>query len=193
METLIKDIRFGIRGLLRQPGFAAVAIVTLALGIGINAALFSVVNGVLLNPLPLPEPDQLVTFDQSKPNFETGAIPYLNFLDLRKENQTFSAMTILRSQSFSLLGSGEPERVSGRYVSQTFAPSSGLSQFSVARLRQVRTSRASAQSCSLVTRSGSESSGALRTSPAGLSLWITNPSPSSVFSLPTSTSFATPT
>jgi len=126
MDTLIKDIRFSIRGLLRQPGFAAVAIVTLALGIGINAALFSVVNGVLLNPLPFPEPDQLVTFDQSKPNFESGAIPYLNFLDLRKENQTFSAMTILRSQSFSLLGSGEPERVSGRYVSADFCAVFGI-------------------------------------------------------------------
>jgi predicted permease len=126
MDTLIKDIRFGIRGLLRHPGFAAVAIITLALGIGINAALFSVVNGVLLNPLPFPQPDQLVTFDQSKPNFETGAIPYLNFLDLRKENQTFSAMTILRSQSFSLLGSGEPERVSGRYVSADFCAVFGI-------------------------------------------------------------------
>jgi len=126
MDTLIKDITFGIRSLLRQPGFAAVAIITLALGIGINAALFSVVNGVLLNPLPFPESDQLVTFDQSKPNFETGAIPYPNFLDLRKENQTFSAMTILRSQSFSLLGSGEPERVSGRYVSASFCDVFGI-------------------------------------------------------------------
>jgi len=126
MDTLIKDIRFGIRSLLRQPGFAAVAVITLALGIGINAALFSVVNGVLLNPLPFPEPEQLVTFDQSKPNFETGAIPYPNFLDLQKENQTFSAMTILRSQSFSLLGSGEPERVSGRYVSADFCVVFGI-------------------------------------------------------------------
>ncbi|HEX3229289.1 MAG TPA: ABC transporter permease, partial [Pyrinomonadaceae bacterium] len=126
MDTLIKDIRFGIRSLLRQPGFAAVAVITLALGIGINAALFSVVNGVLLNPLPFPESEQLVTFDQSKPNFETGAIPYPNFLDLRKENQTFSAMTILRSQSFSLLGSGEPERVSGRYVSADFCVVFGI-------------------------------------------------------------------
>src|ERR1041385_2910458 len=108
METLIKDIRYAVRSLLRQPGFAAIAIATLALGIGINAALFSVVNSVLLNPLPFSQPEQLVTFDQSKPNFETGAIPYPNFLDLRKENRTFSAMTILRGTSFSLIGAGEP-------------------------------------------------------------------------------------
>jgi len=96
MDNLLKDIRFALRSLLRRPGFTAIALLTLALGIGINAALFSVINGVLLNPLPFPHPEQLVVMDQSKPNFETGAIPYPNFLDLRKENQTFAAMTIYR-------------------------------------------------------------------------------------------------
>ncbi len=127
MDNLIKDIRFALRSLLRRPGFTAIALLTLALGIGINAALFSVVNGVLLNPLPFPQPDQLVVMDQSKPNFETGAIPYPNFLDLRKENQTFAAMTILRSAAFSLIGSGEPERVNGRYVSADFCNVVGIS------------------------------------------------------------------
>lgn len=126
MDTLIKDIRFGIRSLLRQPGFAAIAVITLALGIGINTALFSVVNGVLLNPLPFPQPEQLVTLDQSKPNFEMGAIPYPNFLDLRKQNQTFAAMTILRGTSFNLIGVGESERLSGRYVSADFCAVFGI-------------------------------------------------------------------
>jgi predicted permease len=126
MDTLIKDIRFGVRSLLRRPAFTVIAVITLAVGIGMNAALFSVVNGVLLNPLPFPEPDQLVVMDQSKPNFETGAIPYLNFLDLRKENQTFSAMTILRGTAFTLIGTGEPERVNGRLVSADFCSVFGI-------------------------------------------------------------------
>jgi predicted permease len=120
MENLISDVRQGIRSLLRQPSFSAIAIITLGLGIGINAALFSIVNSVLLNPLPFSDPDQLVTIDQSKPNFDMGAVPYPNFLDLRKQNQTFTAMTILRGTAFSLIGAGEPERVNGRYVSSDF-------------------------------------------------------------------------
>lgn len=120
MDTLSRDIRFGIRRLLQQPGFTLIAVMTLALGIGINAALFSVVNGVLVSPLPFPQPEQLVTLDQSKPNFETGAIPYPNFMDLRQDNQTFSALTILRGTSFTLIGAGEAERVNGRYVSADF-------------------------------------------------------------------------
>ena len=87
-----------------------------ALGIGANTALFSVVNGVLLNPLPYSQPDQLITLHQSKPNFATGAIPYLNFRDWQKENRTFSAMAISCGSSFNLLGAGEAEQVDGRWV-----------------------------------------------------------------------------
>ena len=114
---MFQDLRIGLRMLLKNPGFSAVVIATLALGIGANVALFSVVNGVLLNPLPLPDPDQLVTLAQSKPNFDAGAIPYPNFRDMQKENRTFSAMAISRGFGFSLLGSGEPERVSARLTS----------------------------------------------------------------------------
>ena len=117
---MLQDIRYAFRMLLKKPGFTLVVVLTLALGIGANAAIFSVVKGVLLNPLPFPEPDQLVTFHQSKPNFDTGAIPYLNFVDLQRENQTFSSMAISRSAGFTLLGAGEAERVTARMVSADF-------------------------------------------------------------------------
>ena len=117
---MFQDLRLGLRMLLKNPGYSAVIVMTLALGIGVNVALFSIVNGVLLNPLPFPHPEQLVTLDQSKPNFEFGAIPYPNFRDLQKDNQTFSAMAISRGFGFSLIGAGEPERVSGRLVSADF-------------------------------------------------------------------------
>src|ERR671917_1189814 len=117
MTTLLQDVRYGARMLWKKPGFTAVVLVTLALGIGVNAALFSVVNGVLLNPLPFPQPEQLVSLHQSKPNFDTGAIPYPNFQDWRKENQTFSAMAVSRGASFALIGTGEAERVRGRRCS----------------------------------------------------------------------------
>jgi predicted permease len=117
---MFQDLRLGLRMLLKNPGFSAVIVVTLALGIGANVALFSVVNGVLLNPLPFANPDQLVTLDQSKPNFETGAIPLPNFRDLQKENQTFSSMALFRNFAFSLIGAGEAERVSARLVTSDF-------------------------------------------------------------------------
>ena len=117
---MFQDLRLGLRMLVKKPGFSAVIVLTLALGIGANVALFSVVNGVLLNPLPFPQPDQLVTIDQSKPNFDMGAVPYPNFLDLKKENTTFSYLAISRGFAFSLLGAGEAERVSARLVSSEF-------------------------------------------------------------------------
>ena len=120
MGNLLQDIRYGFRGLWRHPGFTLVAIGSLALGIGANTAIFSVVNGVLLRPLPYPQPEQLVTIHQSKPNFATGAMPYPNFRDLQKQNQTFTAMAISRPTSFSLIGAGEVERVNARLVTADY-------------------------------------------------------------------------
>jgi putative ABC transport system permease protein len=120
METLFQDLRYAIRTLGKSPGFTAVAILTLALGIGANTALFSVVNGVLLNPLPFPHPDQLIALHESKPNFEGGSISYLNFLDWQKENHTFASMAIARSSDFGLTGMGEAEQVHGEFISFDF-------------------------------------------------------------------------
>jgi predicted permease len=126
IDRFLQDLRFGIRMLAKSPAFTAVAILTLALGIGANTALFSVVNGVLFNPLPYPHPEQLVTLHESKPNFETGSISFLNFKDWRKDNTTFSMMGISRGYSFSLIGAGEPEQVQAELISTDFFPLLGV-------------------------------------------------------------------
>src|SRR5258708_3362073 len=125
-DRLMQDLQFGVRMITKSPGFAAVAILTLALGIGANTALFSVVNGVLLNPLPYPQPEQLVTLHESKPNFEAGSISFLNFRDWRKENTAFSMMGISRGYSFSLTSAGEPEQVQAELISTDFLPMLGV-------------------------------------------------------------------
>jgi uncharacterized protein YoaH (UPF0181 family) len=105
IEDFLLDIHYGLRTLRNNPGFTAAAVMVLALGIGANTALFSVVNGVLLRPLPFPHPEQLVTLRESKPNFATGSISYPNFLDWKKDNHTFASMAILRgNRSFILTG-----------------------------------------------------------------------------------------
>lgn len=117
---MLHDLRYALRQLHKNFGFTTVVVLTLALGIGANAALFSVINAIVLKPLPFPEPDQLITIHQSKPNFETGAIPYPNFLDLQRDNQTLSAIAVSRSQSFSLVGLGEAQRVNARLISADY-------------------------------------------------------------------------
>src|SRR5579863_5308276 len=119
-ERLVQDLRFGMRMLVKSPGFAAVAILTLALGIGANTALFSVVNGVLFNPLPYPHPEQLVWLAESKPNFATGSISFPNFRDWQKDNHTFSGMAVYRSYNFNILGLGDAEQVHARFITSDF-------------------------------------------------------------------------
>ncbi len=120
MRTLLEDLRYGFRILRKSPCFTIVAVLTMALGIGANTALFSVVNGVLLNPLPYPQPEQLVTLHESKPNFERGSVSFPNFLDWQKDNHTFSALAIGRSYGFNLTGLGDAEQVTGELVSGDF-------------------------------------------------------------------------
>jgi len=120
LEDLIQDARFALRMLIKNPGFTVVVVLTLALGIGINSAIFSVVNGVLLNPLPFPHPEQLVALDESKPNFANGSISYPNFLDWRKDNQTFAAMGLARGYGFSMTGRGDAQQLNAEFISDGY-------------------------------------------------------------------------
>jgi predicted permease len=126
LETLWSDIRFAARTLRKNMGFTVVAVATLALGIGGNTAIFSIVNGVLLNPLPFPGPDRLVTLHESKPNFEQGSISYPNFLDWQRDNRTFSSMAVSRRYAFILTGRGEAEQVKAEFVTADFFPLLGV-------------------------------------------------------------------
>ena len=126
MTGLLQDLRCAVRQFGKAPGLTAVIVITIALGIGANTSLFSVVNGVLLNPLPYPHPEQLVALRESKANFEFGTIPYLNFRDWQKDNRTFSAMAIWRSYAFSMTGTGEAEQLTGEFVSSDFFPILGM-------------------------------------------------------------------
>ena len=121
MSTVLDDLRYAIRQMANSPGFAIVAILTLTLGIGANTAIFSVVNAVLLNPLPYPQPDRIVILFRETPNFKTGSISYPNFDDWRRENQSFSSMAAYRGMGgVTLSGGGEPESVMGEMVSAGF-------------------------------------------------------------------------
>ncbi|MGA2119603.1 MAG: ABC transporter permease [Bryobacteraceae bacterium] len=135
MDTLLQDIRYGIRMVVQSPGFAAIAILTLALGIGANTALFSVVNGVLLNPLPYQQPDRLVAIYSRTKEFSHSSISYPNFLDWERNQRSFSCMAAFREENYNLTGEGEPERVKGEMVSANFFSVLGVNPIAGRQLR----------------------------------------------------------
>jgi putative ABC transport system permease protein len=119
LADLWQDLRYGLRTLLKNPGFTIVAVVALALGIGANSAIFSVVNSVLLRPLPFKSPKQLVMVWENAAHlgFPKNTPSPPSFLDWQRQNTVFTGMAAMSERSFNLTGVGEPERLEGRRVS----------------------------------------------------------------------------
>ncbi len=125
METLWQDIKYGVRKLAKSPGFTVVALIALALGIGANTAIFSVVNAVLLRPLPYAQPERLVIFWETTPRMDTS-VAYPNFVDIQSQATAFERMGASRRESFNMTGEGEAERLSGRMISANFFSTFGV-------------------------------------------------------------------
>jgi predicted permease len=120
VRVLIQDLRYGLRMLVRNPGFAVVAVIALALGIGANTAIFSVVNGVLLQPLPYHDPDRLVRVYETSPGFQTMSVACPNYFDWRDQSRSFSGMAGIRWEDYDVTGGGQPEHLNGKMVSADF-------------------------------------------------------------------------
>jgi putative ABC transport system permease protein len=129
MDSIIKDIRYGVRGLLKRPGFTAIALVALALGIGANTAIFSLVNAVVIRPLPFPDPDRLVwVFGNIRNGGSRASVSPPDFLDYRSQNKTFEQFAASGTQplAVNLTGSGEPERLFASAVSGNYFDTFGI-------------------------------------------------------------------
>jgi putative ABC transport system permease protein len=128
MERLFQDLSYGLRTLIKKPAFTIVAVLALALGIGANTAIFSVVNTVLLKPLPYKDADRLVMVweERTKLGFPTDTPAPANFIDWKRENQVFEDMAAIAGRTFNITGTGEPEKVEGQRVSASLFPLLGV-------------------------------------------------------------------
>ena len=113
---MIQDLTYGLRWLRKHPGFTALSVLTLAAGIGVNTAMFSVVHAVLLKPLPYNDPDRIVWMTESGPEVANRWVSYPNFVDWRSRNQSFEAMSTFRGWSVNLTGTDQPESINSRMV-----------------------------------------------------------------------------
>jgi len=128
MESFVQDLKYGLRSLRKAPGFTAVAVLALALGIGANTVLFSVISFSLLRPVPFPDPDRLVIVNQTAPSFSNSSCAWLNYLDWKAQvAPLFTHFAAERRDSFNLTGAGgEPERVLGRMATSELLPQLGI-------------------------------------------------------------------
>jgi putative ABC transport system permease protein len=119
---MFQDLRYGVRALLRNPGFAIIAVLTLALGIGVNTAIFSVVNALLLRPLPFPQPERLVWIEEVIPVLTDRVVPGSHFLDWQEHSRLLDGIAAYNPAELTLTGAGEPERLEGCRISASFLP-----------------------------------------------------------------------
>ncbi|HEU4797016.1 MAG TPA: ABC transporter permease, partial [Pyrinomonadaceae bacterium] len=117
---ILQDITYGLRWLRKNPGFTLLAVLTLAVGIGVNTAMFSVVNAVLLQPLPFAEPERIVWMAESGPEVADRWVSYPNFLDWRARNQVFETISAFRGFSVNITGTDKPENLDARIVSSGY-------------------------------------------------------------------------
>lgn len=150
IETVIQDLRYGLRQLRRNPGFTTVAVLTLALGIGANTAIFSVVDGVLLRPLPFPNAQELVSLHWRVHSVEQGVLSYPNFLDCQKDNRSFASMEAFTWANYRFTGLGQPELLFGERISAGFFAMLGIKPV-VGRLFQPSDDRVGADPVALIS------------------------------------------
>ena len=117
MAELLQDIKFGFRSLRKSPGFALVALLTIAVGIGANAAIFSFIDSVVLKPLPYPEPERIVRVYEKRPDGGWNGISALNFLDWQQKGRPFKYLAAFSWSAAILTGNGEPQQIPGMKVS----------------------------------------------------------------------------
>jgi putative ABC transport system permease protein len=117
---MIQDLSYAFRWLRKNPGFSVLAVLMLAVGIGVNTAMFSVINAVLLQPLPFPEPDRIVWINESGPEIKNRYLSYPNFVDWRNRNQVFESMALFRGWSVNLSGTDKPENLDTRMVTSDY-------------------------------------------------------------------------
>src|SRR5262249_36429858 len=129
MNTLFQDLRYGARILLKQPGFTLVAVLTLAIGIGANTAIFSLVNSILLRPLPFREPDRIVRLIQASPKLglPTWGVSQADFAAYHEQNRSFESLALYNTSAINMTGQGEPERLPMTNVTADFFKVFGLS------------------------------------------------------------------
>src|SRR3984957_2814849 len=125
MGTLLNDLRYAARMMGKNPGFTLIAVITLALGIGANTAIFTVVNAVLLRPLGFHDPSRLVIAAE-KSQYPTISTSYENYVDWRDESHSFESLEATRGATIPLTGDGEPERLNSRYVTAGMFPLLGV-------------------------------------------------------------------